>query len=288
MAADKLGGRVDHHIRPVLDGADQVRGAEGVVDHQRQPMSVGQGRDGIQVWDVAVGIAQGLQVDGFGVFLNGLLHLIQVMDIHKGSGNAVLGQCMGQQVVRAAIKGALGDNVLSCLGQRLDRVGDGGCAGGHRQGGGSPLQGSYPRLQHPLGGVGQSAVDVAWFLQMEPSRRVGGVVKDIGCGLINGHRPGVRGWVGRFLARMELQGFKAMERNMGHFASPLFVVSIWKDASRTMKKSGKTVSSRTERKGGFPTGQGRNAGMPNSLALCSVQEYSIRPQRKLVRSKALK
>ena len=98
MAADKLGGRVDHHIRPVLDGADQVRGAEGVVDHQRQPMSVGQGRDGIQVWDVAVGIAQGLQVDGFGVFLNGLLHLIQVMDIHKGGGNAVLGQCMGQRL----------------------------------------------------------------------------------------------------------------------------------------------------------------------------------------------
>lgn len=61
--------------------------------------------------------------------------------------------------------------------------------GGHRQGGGSPLQGSYSRLQHPLGGVGQSAVDVAWFLQMEPSRRVGGVVKDIGCGLINRHRP---------------------------------------------------------------------------------------------------
>ena len=127
---------------------------------------------------------------------------------------------MGQQVVRAAIKGALGDNVLSCLGQRLDRVGDGGCAGGHRQGGGSPLQGSYPRLQHPLGGVGQSAVDVAWFLQMEPSRRVGGVVKDIGCGLINGHRPGISGRIGLLLANVKLERLK-MIRLLTHKAASL-------------------------------------------------------------------
>ena len=49
VAADELGGGVHHDVSAVLDGADQVRGAEGVVDDQRQAVLVGNGGNGINV-----------------------------------------------------------------------------------------------------------------------------------------------------------------------------------------------------------------------------------------------
>ena len=103
MAADELGGRVDHDVCAVLDGADQVRGAEGVVDDQRQAVLVGNGGNGINVGDIAVGVAQGLQIDGLGVGLDGVLHLGQIVSVDKGGGHAELGQGVLQQVVAAAV-----------------------------------------------------------------------------------------------------------------------------------------------------------------------------------------
>ena len=101
VAADELGGRVDHDVCAVLDGADQVRGAEGVVDDQRQAVLVGNGGDGINVGDIAVGVAQGLQIDGLGVGLDGVLHFGQIVSVDKGGGHAELGQGVLQQVVAA-------------------------------------------------------------------------------------------------------------------------------------------------------------------------------------------
>ena len=84
VAADELGGGVDHDVRAVLDGPDQIGGAEGVVDDQGQAVLVGNGRDGVDVGNVGVGVAQGLQIDGLGVGLNGVFHLLKVVGVHKG------------------------------------------------------------------------------------------------------------------------------------------------------------------------------------------------------------
>ena len=47
VAADELGGGVDHDVCAVLDGADQVRGAEGVIDDDRKTMLLGDLGDGV-------------------------------------------------------------------------------------------------------------------------------------------------------------------------------------------------------------------------------------------------
>ena len=75
---------MDHDVRAVLDGADQVRRAEGVVDDQRNAVLVGNFSDGVDVGDVGVGVAQRLQIDGAGVLLNGTLDLSQVVGIDEG------------------------------------------------------------------------------------------------------------------------------------------------------------------------------------------------------------
>ena len=147
VAADELGGGVDHDVCAVLDGPDQIGGAEGVVDDQGQAVLVGDGGDGVDVGDVAVGVAQGLQVDCLGVVLDGALHLGQVVGVHKGGGDAVLGQGVGQQVVGAAVDGLLGHDVLAVPGQGLNGVGDGGGTGGHGQRSHAALQGGDALLQ---------------------------------------------------------------------------------------------------------------------------------------------
>ena len=83
VAADELGGGMDHDVRAVLDGADQVRRAESVVNDQRDAVLVGNFSDGVDVGDVGVGVAQRLQIDGAGVLLNGTLDLSQVVGIDE-------------------------------------------------------------------------------------------------------------------------------------------------------------------------------------------------------------
>ena len=78
MSADELGGRVYHDVGSVLDGADQVGGAEGVVDDQRQAVAVGYRGHGVDVEQRAVGIAHRLDEDGLGLGAYGLLEVREV------------------------------------------------------------------------------------------------------------------------------------------------------------------------------------------------------------------
>ena len=84
MAADKLGGRVHHDVCAVLDGTDEVRGAEGVINDQRQAVLVGDGCNGVDIRDVAVGVAQRFQIHSLGIGLDGCFHLCKVVGIHEG------------------------------------------------------------------------------------------------------------------------------------------------------------------------------------------------------------
>ena len=70
-ADDELGGGMNNDICAVLNGTDQVRGAEGIIDDQRQAVLVRDGCNGIDIGDIAVGVAQSFQIDGLGVGLEG-------------------------------------------------------------------------------------------------------------------------------------------------------------------------------------------------------------------------
>ena len=199
-----------HDVRPVLNGPDPVRGAEGVVDHQGQAVAVGDLRRRVDIRNIAVGVPQGLQIDGPGVLPDGSLQLRKVMGIHKGGLHPVLGQGMAQQVEAAAVDGLLGHDMAAVCRQGLNRIGNGRGAGGYRQGGAAALQGRHPLLQHLLGGVGQPAVDIARVRQAEAVRRVLTVAENIGSGLVNRHRPGVRRRIRLFLSHVKLQGFKSV------------------------------------------------------------------------------
>ena len=171
-------------------------------------MGAGDLGNGVDVWDVAVGVAQGFQIDRLGVGSDGGGNSLQVVGVHKGGLYSELGQGVCQQVIAAAIDGLLRHNVIPRLGQGLDGVGDGRRARGQRQRRCAPLQGGDPLLQHVLGGVGQPPVDVSGIRQAKPGGGVGGIPKHIAGGLVDRNRPGIGGGVGLLLAHMELQCLK--------------------------------------------------------------------------------
>ena len=87
-------------------------------------------------------------------------------------------------------------------------VGDGRRAGGQGQGRHAALQGRDALFQHVLGGVGQTAVDVAGVRQAEPGGGVGGVAEHVGSGLVDGDGAGIGGGIGPLLTDVKLQGLK--------------------------------------------------------------------------------
>ena len=170
--------------------------------------------------DIAVGVAQGLQIDSLGVGLDGILHLGQVMGVDEGGGNAELGQGVLQQVVAAAVDGLLCHDVVTGLCQCLNGVGDGSSAGSGSQSSHAAFQSGNALLEHILSGVGQTAVDVAGVCQTEAVRSVLAVAEHIGSGLVNGHCAGIGRRIGLLLANVQLKGLKFIVR---HCSIPLYL-----------------------------------------------------------------
>ena len=199
---------------------------------------MGQRRQGIDVGNVGIGVAQSFNVDGTGVGPDGLLHLVQVVDVHEGSGDAEAGQGMLQQVVAAAVDGLLRHEVAAVLTQSLEHIVDGGGTRCHGQRGYAALQSCDPLLQHVLGGVGQAAVDVAGIGQAEPGSGVLAIAEHIGSGSVNGNGTGIGGGIGLLLANMELQSFKFIVRHSISFLS--LIGCVWLSFEKWQRPSHST------------------------------------------------
>ena len=210
MAADELGGGFHNDVGAVLQRAEQVRGGEGVVHDHRQVVLVGDGGDGLEVGQVGVRVAEGLEVDELGVLLDGVLELLRVLGGDEGGGDAVARQGVAQQVEGAAVHVLGCDDVVAGLGDVAHRVFHGGRAGRDGQARGAAFEGRDAVFEHALGGVGQTSVDVARIRQSEAGLGVVEAVEDVAGGLVDRHRAGVGGRVGLLLADVQLQGFETI------------------------------------------------------------------------------
>lgn len=111
VSADKFGSRVNHNIRAMLNGPDQIGGAEGVIDDQGNLMLMGELGQRLDVRDIGVRIPQSFQINRLGFRADSLFHLVQIMDVHEGGIHAEGLQGSVQQVVGAAVNGILGNDM---------------------------------------------------------------------------------------------------------------------------------------------------------------------------------
>ena len=108
--------------------------------------------------------------------------------------------------------------MVAGLGDVAHRVFHGGRAGRDGQARGAAFEGRDAVFEHALGGVGQTAVDVAGVCQTEAVRSVLAVAEHIGSGLVNGHCAGIGRGIGLLLANVQLKGLKFIVR---HCSIPL-------------------------------------------------------------------
>ena len=208
MTADKLGGGMNHDVGAVFQRTNQVGRSEGVVDDHRNLVLVGDFRNGLDVRDVGIGIAESLDQDKLGVVLDGALDFVQVVDIHEGGIHAEGAKGVLQQVVGTAIDGALGHHMVAFAGEGRNGVGKGCRTGCDGKACDASFQGGDALFKNILGGVGKAAVDVARVLQVETVGGVLGAVEHVRGGLVDRNGAGIGGRVCLFLAHMELEGFK--------------------------------------------------------------------------------
>lgn len=116
VAADPLGAAVGDDVGAEGDGTRDVAAhAESVVDDQRDTGIVGDFGDGRDVRDVVLWVADGLNVDGSGVFVNRVFDLGGVIAVNELNLDLELLHVHSELVVRAAIEPTGADKVVAWL-----------------------------------------------------------------------------------------------------------------------------------------------------------------------------
>ena len=177
VSAYELGSGMHDDICTVLDGPEQVRRSESVIDDEGNLVCVGDSGHRFDIDQVRVGVSEALNEDRLCLRFDRLFEVGQVGRIHESSRDTVGDQCVLEKVVGASIDILGGNDMVSRTGDIEDGIGDGGGAGGHGQSADASLQGSDALLEDILGGVGQTAVYIARISQTETRGRVLGVVE---------------------------------------------------------------------------------------------------------------
>ncbi len=185
---------MDHDVGAEVDGSGQERG-EGVVDDHRDAGFVGDGRDPLEVGHVEARVADRLQVDGFRPAVDRLLEGLGPRAVDEPELDPVLGQGVLEEVVGAAVQRRRGDDVVAGAGQVEDRQRLGRLPRSQPQRPDSALERGDALLEHVGRGIHDPRVDVAEFLQAEESGGVVGVVEDVARRGVDGHGPGLGGWI---------------------------------------------------------------------------------------------
>ena len=199
---------MNHDISTKLDRPDQVRSAEGIVNDKRKSVAVCNLCNGFNVRNVRIRIRQRLDVDSSCVLVNCVLNFLQISGVDELRLYSVIRKRMLQQVIGSSVDGLLRDDVLSCMRQGHDRIGNRSSSGSNSQSADAALQCSDSLLQNVLCGVGQSSIDVPGIAKCEAVRCMLCIVENIrGC-LVNRNGSGIGCRIGLFLSYVKLFGFK--------------------------------------------------------------------------------
>ena len=213
MAAQKLGGGVDHDVRAPLDGAHQGRRWRGVIDHQRQSIFVRDGGEAFDVDDVELRVADALGVDGAGLVVDRGAQAVEIVSIDEADGDAEARQGVVEEVIGAAVERSGGDDFFAGRGEGGDGERFRRLAGGRGQARRAAFERRNALFENVGGGIHDAGVDIPEFLEREETAGVVRILEKIGRGLVDGDgarpRGGIRGLTGMDgkSGKLELLGF---------------------------------------------------------------------------------
>ena len=208
MTADELRCRMHDDISTVFERTNQVRSTEGVVDHDRNLVLVSEFRDGFDIRDVGIRVAERFNEDELRVGLDGAFDFFEVVDVNESRFNAELAERVFKEVVSTAVDGALSDHVVALAGESRDGVGKSCCTRSDCEACDTAFESCDALFKNVLRGVGEATVNVACILQVETVRSVLGAVEHVRSGLIYRNCAGIGCRVCLFLTNVELKSFE--------------------------------------------------------------------------------
>jgi hypothetical protein len=189
-------------VGAVFEGPDEVRRRHGVVDDERDVVTLSDGADGLEVNDHPARIGNRLHEDGLGALGDGGLEGRGIVAIGPHHVPTEILERVGELVDGAAVEPPRRHELVARLQERVHDDDLRRVAGGDGEGGGAALQGRDALFQDGAGRVADARIDVPERLQAEQGCGVVDVVEHEGGGLIDGGRAGARCGV-RGRARMD-------------------------------------------------------------------------------------
>ena len=167
VAAEKFRQRMNRDIGAVIEGFQQDRGGDGVVDHQRHAMTMRDLRQRLDVADIAGGIADGLGKNRLGIFVDQLLDGVGLVAFGEAGGDALTRQDVGEQGVRRAVKLRHRDDVAAGVGEVDESEMQRRLTGGDRERADAAFEFGDAFFEHRRGRVRDPAVAIAFRLEIE-------------------------------------------------------------------------------------------------------------------------
>ena len=208
MTTDELRCGVNDDVSTVFNRANQIRRTESIVDYDRNLVLVSEFRDGFDIRDVGIRVAERFNENELGVRLDRAFDFLEVVDVDESRFNAELGKRMFQEVVGAAVDGALCDHVVTLASESRDGISKSCCTGSDCETCDTAFESSDALFKNVLRGIGEAAVNVACILQMETVRSVLSAVEHVRGGLVYRNCAGIGCRVCLFLTNVELKSFE--------------------------------------------------------------------------------
>ena len=209
VPSQELRGRVDHHVRAVLERPVQGRGGEGRVHHHGDAGGVGRVRQRRQVGQGRQRVRDGLQEEGAGLRSDGRGPGAGVGGVDGRHRDPQVPERVRQQVHRPAVELAGGHQVRPGGEQGQQRQRHRGLPAGRPDGADAALQGREAGLERGHGGVARPAVGEPGHLLAEEGHGGGVVREPVGGALVDGHGHRVVRPLRR-VARVDLLGGRVM------------------------------------------------------------------------------
>ena len=191
MAAEELRHRLHHDIRAELDGPQQHRRGDGVVDDQRHALRMRDRGQCLDIADIAGGVADGLAEDRDRILVDQLCDIVGLVRGGEARRHAHARQDVGEERVCRAIELRHRHDVAAGIGDAEHRVMERRLARSEAERAGAAMQRRQPPLEHGGRRVADAAIAEALGFEIEQGSGMGRAVEFVGDGLVNrnGGRP---------------------------------------------------------------------------------------------------
>ena len=228
VSAEELRRRVHNDVRAVLDGAQEVGRGKGVVDDDGYALRVRCLCDRLDVDEVGVRVADGLEKDALRIRANRICKaLCPRLRIDEGHVDAPLLHRVSEQVVRAAVDGLLRDDVIARMSEPLERRRDRRRPRGERECRRAALKCCDALFKHILRRVHEPPVDIARIFECKAVGGVLCIVEHVRGRLIDRHRTRIRDGICLLLPDTHLQGFKVLVFLAHGYSPSLFTITYF-------------------------------------------------------------